>query len=217
MQKDERYCIIEASKGNGKKTIRKGVVEIGLDMYLMCNSKAVTKAAWDNDVEQWRVIGGQCAYWRKSNAIHKWFVDNVQEGRDDCGSYDVEVEQLRELLDTVDEVLGSTKLVDGKVINGYTFHDGKEVANLQPGMVLEDTSVARSLLPTQDGFFFGGTEYDQWYWEDLEYTRDQLARILDSMEKVEYEPFEGCGFTFKSWMPKGERDWEVKFQYRSSW
>lgn len=190
---------------------------MGLDMYLMCNSKAVTKAAWGNDAEQWRVIEGQCAYWRKANAIHKWFVDNVQEGRDDCGSYDVEVEQLRELLDAVNKVLASTKLVDGKVINGYTFHDGKEVANLQSGMVLEDTSVARSLLPTQDGFFFGGTEYDQWYWEDLEYTRDQLVRILDAIENVEYEIFEGSGITFKAWMAKGERDWEVKFQYHSSW
>ena len=186
-------------------------------MWLMCNSKAVTKAAWGNDAEQWRVIGGQCAYWRKANQIHKWFVDNVQGGKDDCGNYDVDVEQLKELLDTVNEVLGSTKLVDGKVINGYTFNDGKEVANLQSGMVLEDTSVARSLLPTQDGFFFGSEEYDQWYWEDLEYTRDQLTRILDSIEKVEYEPFDGCGFTLKAWMHKGERDWEVMFQYRSSW
>jgi hypothetical protein len=24
------------------------------------------------------------AYWRKQNAIHKWFVDKVQSGNDDC-------------------------------------------------------------------------------------------------------------------------------------
>ena len=27
----------------------------------------------------------QIASWRKANAIHKWFVDNVQDGVDDCG------------------------------------------------------------------------------------------------------------------------------------
>ena len=27
------------------------------------------------------------AYWRKANAIHKWFVDHVQDGVDDCGEY----------------------------------------------------------------------------------------------------------------------------------
>ena len=26
-----------------------------------------------------------CAYWRKANQIHAWFVDNVQQGNDDCG------------------------------------------------------------------------------------------------------------------------------------
>ena len=26
-------------------------------------------------------------YWRKANHIHKWFVDNVQNGEDDCKEY----------------------------------------------------------------------------------------------------------------------------------
>jgi len=26
-------------------------------------------------------------YWRKANHIHKWFVDNIQDGNDDCGRY----------------------------------------------------------------------------------------------------------------------------------
>lgn len=38
-------------------------------------------------------------YWRKANAIHGWFVQNVQGGTDDCGSYHVEREQLVELRD----------------------------------------------------------------------------------------------------------------------
>ena len=34
-----------------------------------------------------------CAYWRKSNQIHKWFVDNVQGGEDNCGDYYVSHEK----------------------------------------------------------------------------------------------------------------------------
>lgn len=39
-----------------------------------------------------------CAYWRKANMIHKWFVDNVQNGEDDCGNYYVSQNKLMELL-----------------------------------------------------------------------------------------------------------------------
>jgi len=37
--------------------------------------------------------------------------------------------------------------------------------------VLEDHSLAKTLLPTQDGFFFGGTDYDEYYFRDTEYTK----------------------------------------------
>lgn len=39
----------------------------------------------------------EAMYWRKANAIHKWFVTHVQEGNDDCGEYYVEREQLIDL------------------------------------------------------------------------------------------------------------------------
>jgi hypothetical protein len=45
------------------------------------------------------------AYWRKSNQIHKWFVDNVQGGEDDCGEYYVSREKLTELLTTCRQAL----------------------------------------------------------------------------------------------------------------
>jgi hypothetical protein len=47
----------------------------------------------------------QVAYWRKANQIHKWFVDHVQNGKDDCGDYYVSREQLQLLLDTCKIVL----------------------------------------------------------------------------------------------------------------
>jgi hypothetical protein len=44
-------------------------------------------------------------YWRKANAIHKWFVENVQDGRDECQRSYVERDQLKRLLAEVKKVL----------------------------------------------------------------------------------------------------------------
>jgi hypothetical protein len=95
-------------------------------------------------------------YWRKVNAIHKWFVDNVQEGNDNCGEYLVRADDLQKLLDVVNEVL-------------------------------EDNSKAEELLPTESGFFFGGTEYDNWYVESLQYTKGILEEaVKDNVSEYYY-------------------------------
>jgi hypothetical protein len=47
----------------------------------------------------------EAMYWRKANAIHKWFVDRVQGGEDNCGEFEVSLEQLEKLLSVIDEVL----------------------------------------------------------------------------------------------------------------
>ena len=44
-------------------------------------------------------------YWRKANAIHNWFVTNVQDGNDDCSEYYVDREQLTKLLSIVNEII----------------------------------------------------------------------------------------------------------------
>jgi hypothetical protein len=44
--------------------------------------------------------------------------------------------------------------------------------------ILKDKSQARELLPTQSGFFYGSTEYDEYYYYDLERTIPILKKIL---------------------------------------
>lgn len=100
-------------------------------------------------------------YWRKANAVHQWFVDNCQNGEDDCRYAYVDREKLKELKALCQKVL------------------------LQPAMADEE-------LPTQQGFFFGSYEYDEWYFEDMKKTVSIIDNCLD--------------------MPD---DWE--FYYHSSW
>jgi hypothetical protein len=54
--------------------------------------------------------------------------------------------------------------------------------------VLKDRSRAGELLPPQSGFFFGGTELDQYYYDDLENTILMLQKILkNAPESWEFE------------------------------
>lgn len=97
------------------------------------------------------------AYWRKANAIHQWFVENVQEGTDDCGEYYVSREQLQELLKLCEQIIA------------------------EPKQAIE-------LLPTRSGFFFGSTEYDEWYMGDIQHTVDRFKKILSdpAFEKSDF-------------------------------
>jgi len=84
---------------------------MGLDMYLTARKHVNRWNAEDPEqkgLSEVPVSGAQgmpvsgieygAAYWRKANAIHKWFVENVQNGVDDCNDYEVSAEQLAELL-----------------------------------------------------------------------------------------------------------------------
>ena len=55
--------------------------------------------------------------------------------------------------------------------------------------VLSDRSLAPELLPTSSGFFFGSTEYDDWYFEELERTEKELTELLrdGTWDYLEYE------------------------------
>ena len=67
-------------------------------------------------------------YWRNKH-IHEWFVENVQEGVDDCGTYYVTLDKIEELILTVERVLEK-----------------------------KDDEEAKALLPPSEGFFFGSTD-----------------------------------------------------------
>lgn len=128
----------------------------------------------------------EVGYWRKSNQIHAWFVRNVQSGNDDCGYYVVPKEKLEELLVICQKVLASSELIDGKVKNGYTFKDGKEIPIYQDGKYIKDPAIAKELLPCTSGFFFGSTDYDEYYYNDIEETIKILQKVLAETNFDEY-------------------------------
>lgn len=140
---------------------------MGLDMYLtaeryMWSMSEEDKARSDKIAELFPELKGaeikqieaRVGYWRKANAIHKWFVDKCQEGVDECQKTWVGRDALQDLLDTVNKVLA-------------------------------DRQLAAELLPSASGFFFGSTDYDDWYFQDLEDTKricEAALELIDSQK-----------------------------------
>ena len=163
-----------------------GIEEVDMKLAELYKDEYIQRYShWDTEKKYgWKTIFQQIASWRKANHIHKWFVDNVQDGEDDCGIYEVTKERFEKLRCICKEVLAASKLVPGKIKNGYRYVNGKEIPVYEDGKYIEDPSVARVLLPTQDGFFFGGTEYDQWYYQDVKDTVEIIEKVL---AKTEFE------------------------------
>ena len=57
-------------------------------------------------------IDERIGYWRKANQIHRWFVDNIQGGEDDCKEYYVDIKKLKELVELCKQVAETPSLAD---------------------------------------------------------------------------------------------------------
>ena len=139
---------------------------------------------WDKEHKYGHVqLHEQAGYWRKANAIHDWFVKHVQDGEDDC-RYHQEVTKgvLEDLLFVCEKVLANCELVDGKIQNGITYHNGEEEIHYIDGQYVKDTNIAEALLPTAGGFFFGNTDYDEYYIRSIENTIDIITRVLETTD-----------------------------------
>jgi hypothetical protein len=99
----------------------------------------------------------EVGYWRKANQIHNWFVENIQDGIDDCTYHrEVTEEDLEELLDVCKRVYNSIAV-------------GEQI-------------IAKELLPTRQGFFFGDIDYDEYYVQDIEHTIDIITEVLETTD-----------------------------------
>jgi hypothetical protein len=146
---------------------------MGLDMYLSAK-KYLSEYSAGDEKEVSETIGNlpypmfktgmrvkeiafEAMYWRKANAIHKWFVDKCQDGVDECQETYVDLTRLQELVDTCK-------------------------------IVLADNEKAGDLLPPSAGFFFGSTDVDEYYLQDLQSTVDVLEKLLatEGIEKFDF-------------------------------
>ena len=156
---------------------------MGLDMYL---DKRTSVRNWSHQTKDERYSvsvkrGGkrldkiqtkrithvieEIGYWRKFNALHRWFVENVQEGKDDCKQYWVSQKALTDLLEVLKKVAASrNRLVEN----------------------LTDTDTAETNLPTVGGFFFGDTDYNEYYYDQVESTIEIIEEAVKDTDADYY-------------------------------
>lgn len=144
---------------------------MGLDMYLSkktfiganyqhrnVNAKVEIKIEGKEvkiDPKRISYIVEAAAYWRKANHIHNWFLQNcLDEYVDDCRPIYVGKEKLNELLSVCKKVLD-------KMDNDYS----------------------EEHLPVMEGFFFGSSEYDEFYYSDIKETIEMLEPLLKESDK----------------------------------
>jgi hypothetical protein len=120
-------------------------------------------------------------YWRKANHIHRWFVENVQAGQDDCRDYYVSEEDFENLLDLCKKTLEYLDLCKCKV---EATRNGNEINEYKVYEV--DEEIINNLLPTSSGFFFGNTDYDSWYRQDIENTIEIVEECLKDTQNSFY-------------------------------
>ena len=171
---EEQYTSIQEWAGVDDSLLDMGAVEALRSQY--------RPTYFDFDVDKlfpMYDVFEQVGYWRKANAIHRWFVQNVQDGVDDCGTYIVTREQLEQLKAACERVLAIAQIVDGQICTGISLDDEQECRIMEAGKVVANPEDCAEILPTQGGFFFGLTDYDEVYIQDLDNTVKIITEVLE--------------------------------------
>ena len=118
---------------------------MGLDSYLYkkkyINSSSLTNVNENNitleginiPIKDLCYLTYECLYWRKENHIHQFFVENCQNGVDDCRPSYVARETLEDLLDRCKKITADNSL-------------SEELLPVQPGFFFGSTEY--------DSFYF---------------------------------------------------------------
>lgn len=183
-------------------------------------------------------------YWRKFNALHKYFADNFNRQQDDnCVDMYLDIDDIKELLEKLKALRKKIKMGKGFVTTYYSmvnqnhlkgckvgdevlailkktepsrciendiksavitkvFGDNFDVDFRIDGEVVLNPEVCEKELPTTSGFFFGSTDYDQWYVNDIDSSIEQLTEVVDSHNKL---------------IEAGVSPYDIDYYYRASY
>lgn len=144
-------------------------------------------------------------YLRKANQIHKYFVDKFADGKDNQEEICLDLEDIKKLRSICKKVIKSITLVQDGEMEVYDLddlEDGNFAKKTVPRMIIKDLSLAKKLLPTSSGFFFGSTDYDDMYLEDLESYVSQADELIKEHKEL---------------IQSGVKSWDISYYYQASW
>ena len=100
----------------------------------------------------------QIGYFRKFNALHSYIVKTFANGIDNCQDIILYKEDVEQIKKVLDDVLK---------------------ANTE--------EKAREILPIQSRFFFGETDYDEFYFNEAKVAADLMQSLLDNFDFENYQ------------------------------
>ena len=143
----------------------------------------------------------EIAYWRKANQIRQWFVNHIEEfDEDDNGGYYVVTKELLERLimdcycvlasnedieidEKIKEKMKKVRALAERGVGGEKDGAKETLEKMERKYGLTGVKVRpEDILPTSSGFFFGSTEYDKWYYNQLENTIEQCEKVIDETD-----------------------------------
>ena len=164
---------------------------MGLDMFLYGVHKKQKEDIGEPSSGTWE----ECCYWRKANQIHSWFNKRFIKENNPWGFYEVEEKDIQGLL-LICKLLKKIKENPNEEISWidtkwfeYLNQDSEE----KNGWDIDCADmIAYAILPPDNlGCFFGSGIVDEWYWDQIDNTIEQLTKAL----KQNYN----CYFYMASW------------------
>jgi hypothetical protein len=140
-------------------TVREAIKGRSKEIFNELNDVVHIEGKYSN----WYSIFEEVGYWRKANAIHNFFVQECQKGIDECQLSIVKKSHLQDLLKRCERAMS---------LKDIYLNDG----------VIENGEGLETFLPTRSGFFFGGTEFDEWYFNDIEQTIELITKVLEETD-----------------------------------
>lgn len=67
-----------------------------------------------------------------------------------------------------------------------TIRRREQVPIVERSKVTKDATKAQELLPVEEGLFFGGTDYDEWYLDEIKETKCTIEQLLADGSYGEY-------------------------------
>jgi hypothetical protein len=160
-----------------KKTYVKNWEHNGAESQHNITVKLGGEVRKDIKPERIAYITEEVAYWRKFNALHGWFVEQCGGGVDECQEIYVEngkMEKLLGVLKQVSELLNNSKPVV-KVLQDWNGRDFEVTT-------FDCENEVKELFSPTEGCFFGSTEVDKYFKQDVEDTIETIDGLLKETE-----------------------------------
>lgn len=151
---------------------------MGLDQYFELHSTCkVNPIQTDSGNDLYHEM-----YFRKHNALHAWLIRDDHKDPNDPEVFGIAV------------TFGSLRKLH-KVLSGLVF----AIEEQKKGTITmeELISKCKTEYPTKSGFFFGSTEYDNWYFDDVQDDYNAVNSIVTANQDA--------------------KDDEIALDYRVSW